>query len=170
MALKIIRPDSLAIRDLVISFSSAESTLNHLLENYKFFEDDYDEDSVEGVTLVDVEEILVTIIDRADRYNYFPEKLSIQLRGEINSGDVYVFDKKLHPGASLQIRKHSPDGFSWGYSGSGPAQLALAICLEIFGEDRAIEIYQRFKEKYIAPIPREDFEIDIEFSKADLQK
>jgi hypothetical protein len=30
---------------------------------------------------------------------------------------------------SLRHRNHSPDGFEWGYHGSGPAQLALAILL-----------------------------------------
>jgi len=44
------------------------------------------------------------------------------------------------------IRNHSPDGFEWGYGGSGPAQLSLALlcdCFEsvILGE----ALYQRFK-------------------------
>jgi len=32
----------------------------------------------------------------------------------------------------LEIRKHS-DGFEWNYSGSGPAQLALAILADFIG-------------------------------------
>lgn len=31
------------------------------------------------------------------------------------------------------IYNHSPDGFSWGYQGSGPAQLALAVMVNEFG-------------------------------------
>jgi hypothetical protein len=31
------------------------------------------------------------------------------------------------------IRNHSPDGFNWGYGGSGPSQLALAILADHFG-------------------------------------
>jgi hypothetical protein len=31
------------------------------------------------------------------------------------------------------IVNHSPTGFSWGYAGSGPAQLALAILADYFG-------------------------------------
>ena len=27
----------------------------------------------------------------------------------------------------FDLRNHSPDGFEWGYYGSGPAQLALAL-------------------------------------------
>src|SRR5262245_1194599 len=29
--------------------------------------------------------------------------------------------------ARLDLRSHSPTGFEWGYGGSGPAQLALAL-------------------------------------------
>lgn len=32
------------------------------------------------------------------------------------------------------IQKHSPTGMSWGYSGSGPADLALSILADHFGE------------------------------------
>ena len=35
----------------------------------------------------------------------------------------------------LDLRNHSPTGFSWGYGGSGPAQLALAICADVFGDE-----------------------------------
>ena len=43
---------------------------------------------------------------------------------------------------------------------SGPAQLSLAICLELFGKDVAFEIYQEFKVKYISVIHQSDFQID----------
>ena len=33
----------------------------------------------------------------------------------------------------LELRNHSPAGFAWGYAGSGPAQLALAILLDATG-------------------------------------
>lgn len=33
------------------------------------------------------------------------------------------------------IMNHSPDGFAWGYEGSGPAQLALAIMVNEYGCD-----------------------------------
>ena len=33
-----------------------------------------------------------------------------------------------------KIMNHSPNGFSWGYSGSGPAQLALAILCDFFSQ------------------------------------
>ncbi len=45
---------------------------------------------------------------------------------------------------------HSPDGFEWGYGGSGPAQLALAILAYEFGDQFALRYYQDFKWKIIA--------------------
>lgn len=55
----------------------------------------------------------------------------------------------------LDLRNHSPDGFEWGYNGSGPAQLALALLADAIGDDRALELYQRFKFKVIGPLPQE---------------
>ena len=45
---------------------------------------------------------------------------------------LYIDDCEVDLEKSLAVRLHSPDGFSWGYSGSGPAQSALAICLALF--------------------------------------
>lgn len=57
----------------------------------------------------------------------------------------------LSPLPSQAIRNHSPDGFEWGYSGSGPAQLALAILLDVTGDRAQAErLYQRFKERFVA--------------------
>ena len=52
----------------------------------------------------------------------------------------------------LDLRNHSPDGFEWGYSGSGPAQLALAILAVEFDDEFAVAHYQKFKDDFIAPI------------------
>ena len=58
------------------------------------------------------------------------------------------------------LRNHSPDGFQWGYSGSGPAQLALAILADHLGDDeRAIEFYQQFKRERIATIRENEWEL-----------
>ena len=52
---------------------------------------------------------------------------------------------------SLKIRNHSPDGFNWGYFGSGPSQLALAILLDFTdSEQMALELYQDFKREFVA--------------------
>ena len=69
---------------------------------------------------------------------------------------VWVIDengerKPLNP--RRELRNHSPTGFEWGYGGSGPAQLALAILAEHLGDDRAaLNRYQRFKWACIAQI------------------
>jgi hypothetical protein len=42
-------------------------------------------------------------------------------------------------------------GFSWGYNGSGPAQLALALCADALGDDDvALGAYQAFKSATVA--------------------
>ena len=63
---------------------------------------------------------------------------------------VYIDGVPLTPTRSLRIYRHSPDGFQWGYAGSGPAQLALAILLEFTEKDIAIRHYQAFKFAKIA--------------------
>lgn len=53
------------------------------------------------------------------------------------------------------LSNHSPTGFEWGYGGSGPAQLALAILADVLGDDAlALRLHQRFKWEVIAPLPR----------------
>ncbi len=50
--------------------------------------------------------------------------------------EVYVQfeDGKAYPlPARCEIWNHSPSGFEWGYGGSGPAQLALAILADFLG-------------------------------------
>lgn len=67
---------------------------------------------------------------------------------------VHVIDamtgtsKRLSPGYHHGVN-HSPDGFAWGYPGSGPAQLAFAILANEFGPTLAKAHYQRFKQTVI---------------------
>lgn len=65
---------------------------------------------------------------------------------------LFVGTRRLKIGDSLKLRSHSPTGFSWGYGGSGPAQTALAILLEIFGKETALSNYQSFKSDCIATL------------------
>jgi hypothetical protein len=56
----------------------------------------------------------------------------------------------------LDLCNHSPTGFEWGYGGSGPAQLALAILADVFHNDQlAVRLHQDFKWMAIAPLARE---------------
>lgn len=56
----------------------------------------------------------------------------------------------LSPARSMKVRNHSPTGFEWGYCGSGPAQLALAILLEVMTEIEAVTWHQDFKRQFVA--------------------
>jgi hypothetical protein len=72
-------------------------------------------------------------------------------RGGATDHLVTKNDDILMPGPSQKLWNHSPDGFSWGYSGSGPAQLALAILLDVTGDEGlASRHHQAFKFKYVA--------------------
>lgn len=79
--------------------------------------------------------------------------------GDANLSDEQVFVVRdgevrfLNPRTDLM--NHSPDGLSWGYAGSGPAQLALAMLMEVLNDwERVQPIYQRFKDQFIARIPQ----------------
>jgi hypothetical protein len=51
----------------------------------------------------------------------------------------------------FDLRQHSPTGFAWGYAGSGPAQLAIALLADALGDDaRAERHYQQFKFRVVS--------------------
>lgn len=78
-------------------------------------------------------------------------------------GNVTINGVKLSPAPSLKVRNHSPTGFAWGYSGSGPSQLALAILLKAgVPADRAQTFYFKFRDQFIAPLKRESFAIRVD--------
>lgn len=82
---------------------------------------------------------------RADWYQTFIDRND-------NNG-IVIFDPKR----SLEIVGHSPDGFAWGYRGSGPAQLSLAILLEdTDDEDLAKNLYMDFMSQVISQLPNRD--------------
>ena len=65
--------------------------------------------------------------------------------------DNASYRTKLSLEKSLEIAKHSPDGFQWGYSGSGPAQLAAAILYEITDDvELSRTYYELFKHDHVS--------------------
>ena len=70
--------------------------------------------------------------------------------------EVTVDDRPLDP--RLDLQRHSPTGFEWGYGGSGPAQLALAILADHLADnEQALNFYQRFKWAVVAELPRQEW-------------
>ena len=78
-------------------------------------------------------------------------------RGDAD-GAVHVEGRDGTDGVPLNprfdLRNHSPTGFNWGYAGSGPAQLALALVADALGNDNlALSLHQRFKSRFVARLP-----------------
>lgn len=60
-----------------------------------------------------------------------------------------------------EVHNHSPDGFEWGYGGSGACQLALALCLDAtdLDRDRAKRVYLHFKDAVVARLERDSWQL-----------
>jgi len=87
-------------------------------------------------------------------YRYLGKKQEIghcSVIVQIQDGDGDPIERELK-----HIERHSPDGFQWGYGGSGPADLALSIltdlCQRLDFSDMSLpdKYYQAFKRKFIA--------------------
>lgn len=78
----------------------------------------------------------------------------------IHNGEVLVTvsGRLLDPARSQQVRNCSPTGFDWGYPGSGPAQLALALLLDAgLPEPIADRHHQAFKWEVVASLDSAHF-------------
>jgi hypothetical protein len=91
---------------------------------------------------------------------------NLLIDGDWETREVHIDGKLLRPEASQAVRNHSPDGFNWGYGGSGPAQLALAILLRYMTVEDANKYYQAFKFQVVASWPQSDFEIRLNLKEA----
>jgi len=62
--------------------------------------------------------------------------------------------------AALPVRddlcNHVPIGFAWGYEGSRPAQLALAMLAYLYGDIQALRYYQSFKEDTLSELKQSE--------------
>lgn len=84
---------------------------------------------------------------------------------------VYVFHGESRR-ALTHWPYHSPDGFEWGYGGSGPSDLALAILADALGEEPTREaidagsplrsrlLHWAFKDEVIARLPHRGWRLD----------
>ena len=81
--------------------------------------------------------------------------------GHRKSGRAQVFRRTkagLESGPMLDpqlgVRPHSPSGLEWGYLGSGPAQLSLAILVDYLGHvAQSKDLYQDFRNVIVANLP-----------------
>lgn len=74
------------------------------------------------------------------------------ITGTLSTRKVEINGQPLSPRESQRIVNHSPDGFAWGYGGSGPSQLALAILLCYTSKENAKRLYQNFKWDIVAKL------------------
>jgi len=95
----------------------------------------------------------------SEQINSLPDNLLVE--GNILTGRVTINGKFLDPKPSQDIINHSPNGFCWGYSGSAPSQLALAILLKYLPKNWARELYMQFKFDVIAGWPQIDISLTL---------
>jgi hypothetical protein len=107
---------------------------------------------------------------------YWGTRISCSANDARGEPFVAVEDSLGSPQELTHIPFHSPDGFEWGYAGSGPADLALAILADHFGErpefvlaalrslwaprSRAAALHQDFKCEFIARLNGDDWRLD----------
>ena len=81
-------------------------------------------------------------------------------RGEACVAKVLADGRTRGLNLMLHECNHSPSGPEWGYNGSGPAQLAFALCFDTTRSlRRTWRIYQRVKERLVAGFAHEGWEI-----------
>ena len=86
-----------------------------------------------------------------------------QLQGDAETLLVSIDGENMDPKRSRFLRDHSFD-FCWGYLGSGPPQLALAILL-FLTQDATFSVvwYQEYKTTFVAKWPlHQNISVDLD--------
>jgi hypothetical protein len=69
--------------------------------------------------------------------------VEVYYRGYINESGGRVIATETPDGETVGVLrhyvKHSPDGFSWGFAGSGPADTARSLLLAALADNRCLE-------------------------------
>ncbi|HFA49123.1 MAG TPA: hypothetical protein ENJ95_08905 [Bacteroidetes bacterium] len=87
---------------------------------------------------------------------------AVRYPGRFIPTKVWLNNKSLWPAKSKKLRNLSAHGFGWGSDETGAAQLALAICIELYPRVVALEIYDSFKKEFILPIREDGFIMEID--------
>ena len=69
------------------------------------------------------------------------------------------------PRLSRRESRHSPDGFQFGYSGSGPTELARAILVHLYPKDDRVRhprCYRSFRDTFLSGIKADCFTLEEE--------
>jgi ribosomal protein S27AE len=83
-------------------------------------------------------------------------KTYVGRRDESGRAQILVLAPGDVTGRPLQHRvRHSPDGFEWGYGGSGPADTARSILFDYLGHDVPASVYQAFKFTLVAKLKQD---------------
>jgi Family of unknown function (DUF6166) len=78
----------------------------------------------------------------------------------VYSWDAQTPSRPVRLDPRLDLRSHSPSGFEWGYLGSGPTQLALALLADALRDDaQALAVYQHAKGALLSGLNRECWSI-----------
>jgi hypothetical protein len=81
-----------------------------------------------------------------------PRETAEWVRAELGLSEAGTVER-LPP--SPYAKKASPQGFAWGYGGSGPAALALSILYHVYGHEEALfPFYQDFKFQVLNHLDR----------------
>lgn len=63
------------------------------------------------------------------------ERMYVGMVFNATDREVHVLDGGDWARLEHRVVRHSPDGFAWGYGGSGPAELALNIIVDALGDE-----------------------------------
>ncbi len=98
-------------------------------------------------------------MNKQEILNRLPE--TVLITGDAMSLEVTVGGEFLNVKPTQKVWNHANE-FNWGYGGSGPAQLSLAILLKYLNKEDAVSLHQDFKFKVVAGWPGgKDFEVNL---------
>ena len=75
------------------------------------------------------------------------------------TGATVTACRDADPAPLVHIERHSPDGYEWGYHGSGPLDLAYSILCDFASPGLANAAYRQFAHRVIATLPHAEWTI-----------
>lgn len=97
-----------------------------------------------------------------ERYDDIVTLNPIVIEGNYKTKEVWINSKQLLFDDSKIIFDHFTPHFSWGSSGPGAAQLALAILFEITKNKKiSMILHHVFKNEFFAHLSQSDFKITL---------